>query len=287
MLSSEIMHKINQITLETRRLLRGNLAGDHRTTQIGMGFEFDQLRDYQQGDDIRYIDWKSSARSDKFFIRQYREERNRTVVLLVDGSSSQSYGSLATLKYELSAQVSSVIALAADYSQDYTGLIVFSDMLEASIPARRAKGHTVQVMHALFGYAPVHKKTSLAQALVYCMSKYPKNALICIVSDFIDEGFEGLLRAAAQRHDIVALRIIDKNERVFPAMSMIRLCDSEDATLMECSSLSDITALNIFVHEWRQAQDRLFKHLGIDCLDIDSERPFIADIIQFFRMRKI
>lgn len=178
MLSPEIITKIRQIEIHTRRLLSGMMVGDFNSAKKGSGFEFDQIRDYHMGDDVRFIDWKSTARSNKLLVKQYIEERNRTVVIVVDVSSSSLFSSVGAMKYDVMSHVAAVLALVADYGKDHASLVLFSDDVELVIPPRSGRKHIHTIMKHLFSLRVEHKKTNLGAVLKYLAGLPSKDAVV-------------------------------------------------------------------------------------------------------------
>src|SRR5579859_3736101 len=221
MISQEVSKKIRLLEIHARRMINGMQVGDYNTAQKGSGFEFDQIREYQEGDDVRFIDWNSSVRMNKLLVRQYLEERNRTVFLLVDCSGSTVFSSHESLKSDLIAQIAGVLALVADYGKDNIGLFVCSDQVETYIPAARGREHVQTIMKTVFEASGATKKTSLKAGLKFLMEHHQKNALVFIISDFIDEDFETTLGSVASRYECIAIRCLDTLETQAPIASYI------------------------------------------------------------------
>jgi uncharacterized protein (DUF58 family) len=283
MLSQSLLKKIRHIELHTKRILSGCLVGDYRTSHKGFGLEFEQLAEYQFGDDIRFIDWKSSARMNKMLIKEYRDEQNRTIFLLVDGSQSTAFGSSEMIKKDIITEIASILALAAVYGKDHVGLIVFTDEVELFIPPKGGFKHAHTIMQELFNFQPKSKGTRLESALerLACLKK--RNSLVFLISDFIDETWSKGLRITAKKHDIVAIRCIDQLEKKFPHIGFIQCQDLEngqdivlDATSLACSS-------------WQKTrlddQNYLFNICKVDHIDVVSGKPFIEEVILFLRRR--
>ena len=286
MLSSEIKKKIKQIEIHTRRLLRGSLVGDNRSAIKGSGLDFDQIREYQMGDDVRFIDWNSSARMDKLLVKQYIEERSRTVILVVDVSASGLFASSECFKQEKMAQIASVLALVADSGNDHVSLLLFSDEVELFVPPAKGRHHVYAIMEHLFSHKQHHKTTRVASALEYLARLSRKDAVVFLISDFLDEGFEKSLAITAKKYDLIAIRCLDPNECALPSVGFITVEDSETG---ECITLdtrrSRRNGLPAFLANRITKQDTLFKKYGIDYLDIKNNRPFIGEIVRFFRRR--
>lgn len=282
MLSPEVLAKIRHIEIKTRALLSGMQVGDYSTALKGSGFEFDQLREYQEGDDIRFIDWKSSARMSKLLVRQYLEERNRTILLAVDNSSSMAYGSHGVLKTETAAYLASILSLVADYGKDCVGLLLFTDGVETFIPPARGRKHIHTIMGTLFQAQPQHKKTSISSVIDYIMRLPYHNAIVFLVSDFIDQGFEDKLSHVSQRHDCIAVRCSDIREQDFPESAFITCTDPETG---EEIVLDARKGLSKELHEYAREQELVLKKYGIDLLQIQSDKDCVSDMVRFFRRR--
>src|SRR5581483_1966149 len=205
-ISSDIIVKIKQLEIFTRRLLNGTLVGDSRSAIKGTGFEFDQIREYNYGDDIRFIDWKSSARNNKLLIKQYIEERSRTIFLVVDISHSSIFSSSSCNKQERIAEIVSVLALVAQHGKDHVGLLLFSDEIEEYIPPASSLQHVHYVLKKILSVKPKRAQTNISCALKHLLSVAKKEAIVFLVSDFIDESYETYLAQIAKRFDLIAVR---------------------------------------------------------------------------------
>jgi uncharacterized protein (DUF58 family) len=286
-ISADLIKKVRQLEITTRRLLNGSLMGDSRSALKGSGFEFDQIRDYQQGDDIRCIDWRASARSDKFLVKQYREERNRTIFLAVDVSASSGFSSSGTLRSEVMSQVAAVLALVGDQGKDSVSLLLFSDRVEHFIPPARGRTHARAILTALFSHQAKSKKTMIAVALDYLMKLGSREGIVFLISDYIDlMPVERSLRIATRKYDIVAIRCLDAHERIFPTVGFVTIEDSETgmSAVLDVRGRS-VRSINTFLDRRGDEQKKIFARYGIDCVDIALNRPFIGDMIQFFCRR--
>ncbi len=284
MLSADVLKKIRLLEIHTRRLLSGMRVGDYNTAQKGLGFEFDQIREYQEGDDIRFIDWNSSSRMNKLLVRQYLEERNRTILLLVDCSASTLFGSSSSLKSDLIAQIAGMLALVADYGKDSVGLLLCTDEVETYIPASKGRDHVYTIMKALFQAPASNKKTSLKKGLQFLMEHHKKNSLVFIISDFIDEGYEKQLGIVAARHETIAIRCLDPLEKNVPSIGFITVKDPETNQEMLIDTRG-MSAANEMLRERLEEQNKEFKKYNVDCLDVTTDRDLMADVVKFFRRR--
>jgi uncharacterized protein (DUF58 family) len=285
-LSSEVMRKIKEIEMYTQRLLSGCLAGDARSAQKGIGFEFDQLREYQPGDDVRFIDWRGSARSNSLLVKQYIEERSRTVLIAVDVSGSSFFSSDELLRNELFAQIASMLALVAHYGKDRAGLILFSDAVECFIPPAQGLLHARNIMQTLFTHKPSGRQTNINAALQRILKVRRKDSIVFLLSDFISTRFEQQLRSVALLNELIAVRYLDINEKRLPSVGFITIEDIEtdSAYLVDMRSAGAAT-LNQFLTERLDSQNKLFRKYGIDVLDVAGNKQFMSDIVKFFRRR--
>ncbi len=281
-LSKDIVQRIKHIELHTRRMLSGSMIGDYSSAQKGAGLEFDQIREYQLGDDVRFIDWSASARSNKILVKQYIEERNRTVILLVDQSASTLYGSTDNLKSQVIADVAAVLALVADYGKDHVGALLFSDEVKKVIPAQRGRKHIHMVMEDIFLSEP-SGKTSLNTALKRLLATHRQASIVFIISDFFDTEYEKLLKVVARHHDVVAVRCTDPREHSTEMRGFITVQDTETQEYAEVA-LHD-KKLNLFLKTEQVKTADLLKRCGVDLLDVPVDQPFIGEVVRFFRRR--
>lgn len=286
LLSDDVIRKIREIEIVTRRLLSGSLVGDTRSAQKGVGFEFDQLREYQQGDDVRSIDWRASARMNKLLFKQYIEERRRTILVAVDVSHSHIFSSTDSVAQDVFAQIASVLALVAEYGKDQIGLLLFSDTVEYYIPPAAGKFHVRKIMETVFTFEPRSKKTNISVALEHMAKLKRKDAILFVLSDFIDSGFDRQLSLASMMYDVIAVRYLDKNEKTLPFVGFLTIEDIETGEINTIDvSEKGSSPVNVFLHTRLTEQNELFKKYGVSVIDIEHDRNFISDIIRFFRRR--
>lgn len=286
MINPEALKKIKQLEIATRRLLSGALVGDDRSAVKGSGLEFDQIREYQVGDDVRFIDWNSSARMNKVLVKQYIEERNRTILLAVDVSGSELYASDEHLKRDVLANIAGIITLVAHYGKDNVGLLLFSNEIELCIAPGMGKQHTRKVLEALFSYTPKHAHTDLNVPLNHIAQMKRKDTLLFLISDFIVDDFEKRLAGIIKNYDVVAIRCLDKNEQQFPAVGFLTVQDYEtgESVLIDARKKGSAD-INQFLEQRRLHQDGIFKKYGIDSLTLANNQHFMGDLIRFFRRR--
>lgn len=274
---------IRNLEIKTKKQISGPLLGDARSNVKGSGFEFHQLRDYVQGDDIRYIDWKASARSNKMLVRQYLEDRNRTVYVAVDISASTKYGTKKIHKDDLIKQLAAVLAFVSHHRKDSVGLILFTDEIEKIIPARNSRAHVFSLVQTLFSYQPKSRKTDLAAPLNYLARMRGQKALVCFISDFMAPLDSALLSMVERRHDLLLFRCLDEREVAFPDVGTLCIEDSETGHIIEVEGASsDISgALTL----WHRHQQEQFNAAKIDSLDLMAGNPFSGDLVRFLRTR--
>ncbi len=284
-LSEEVRKKIRQIELHTRRLLRGALVGDSRSALKGTGFEFDQIREYQVGDDVRFIDWKASTRANTLLVKQYIEERSRTIMLAVDISASGIFGSVANLKQDTMAQVASVLALVADSGKDRVGLMLFSDTIEAYIPPARGRGHVQKLMATVFSYTPRHVTTNLTNVFKKFAELKYNDMVGFIISDFIDETIDtAYVGPVCKKYDMVGIRCLDTHEHTLPSIGFIPIRDPEtgEDIIIDLRNAHHITQ---FLSSRITEQNKTYKRYGMELLDVKNNDEFVGDLIKFFRRR--
>lgn len=285
-LSEDVQRKIRHIEIYTRRLLSGALVGDTRSAIKGSGLDFDQIREYVQGDDVRFIDWNASARMDKLLVKQYTEERSRTVVLAVDISASRQFGDHEESKADLMAEIAGVLALVATYGNDHVALILFSDEVEQYIPPGRGRNHAHTILEAIFGAKPARSGTSVEHVLKRLAQLKRRDGVAFLISDFIDEHFQTYLPVVSNMYDLVALRCLSDYERAIPDVGFLTAQDLEtgqevliDARTRKVKNISALLANRL------ESQNTLFKRYGIDVLDVSRREHCVGDIVRFFRRR--
>jgi len=284
--AKDVLRKIQRIEIYTKRLLKGTLIGDSRSALKGTGFEFDQIREYQVGDDVRSIDWNASARMNSLLMKQYIEERSRTVFLVIDVSKSSIFGSTTSGKRDIIAQVASVLALVSDFGKDAVGLLLFSDVVEEYIPPGRGSFHVRKIMELLFSFQSNKVKTQISAAFAHLLQLKKKDAIVFVVSDFIDSQLAVYLPQMAIAYDLIAIRCLDDREKQLPSIGFIVAQDIETGQIVTLDMRKAATSHPSFFLKDRLAkQNKLFKKYGVDVLQISQQHDFVGDIIRFFRKR--
>ena len=314
MIPREILKKIRQIEIRTNRLVTESLAGAYHSVFKGQGMNFDEVREYQPGDDVRAIDWNVTARMNHPFIKKFVEERELTLMLVVDVSGSGLFGSHGYSKRELAAEIASVLAFSAIRNNDKVGLLLFSDEVEKFIPPRKGRSHVLRVIREVLFFAPKRRGTDLAKALEFMGRVLPRKAITVIVSDFLENipltrrdatlspsdgeraGVRGRaitpslqtsLRMTNRRHDVVAVQITDRHEMELPALGRLTLEDAETGEIVEINT----GAAGRETFRRRQQQQladlaRQFRSSGIDSIQLRTDEPYSAMLGKFFEARE-
>jgi uncharacterized protein (DUF58 family) len=287
-LPDEVMARIRRISIMTSKMVQETLIGQYKSVFKGRGMEFDSVREYQPGDDIRSIDWNVTARTGRLQTKKFVEERELTVMLLLDASFSCRFGSKAQLKSELAAEICSVIAFSAIFNKDKAGLVIFTDRVEKSIPPKKGTNHVLRVIREALMHYPGSSGTDIASSVEY-LNRIMHNRAVCfIISDFIAEGYEDALAVASKKHDIIAVRVIDSREIEMPDAGLVTIDDAETGAqaVIDTSSRSFRDNYRLNAYNRIRKQDDFFSSMGIDCIDVYTDMPYIDSIISFFRARE-
>ena len=229
--TSDILKKVRRIELKTRGLSNALFSGEYHSAFKGRGMAFSEVREYQPGDDIRTIDWNVTARFNNPYVKVFEEERELTVMLLIDVSASDSFGTKGQLKKELITEIAAVIAVSAIQNNDKVGVILFTDQVEKFIPPKKGKSHILRIIRELLGFKPEHKKTGVGEAVKYFYNAIKKRSIGFIISDFLTGDFTDELKMANRRHDVIALQIYDRREIQLPAMGWVQFSDPESGEI--------------------------------------------------------
>jgi len=287
-LSPELLQRIKNIQVKTNYMVNDIMAGEYVSAFKGRGMEFSEVREYQSGDDIRLIDWNVTARMNQPFIKEFIEERELTLMLLVDVSSSGSFGSDQKMKTEVAAEVASILAFAAIKNNDKIGLIIFSDKIEHHIPPKKGKGHIWNIIRTILSFKPDGKKTNLSLPLEYLLKIQKKKATTFLISDFQDENYESQLKLANQRFDLIAINIIDPREETLPEVGMVFLEDSEtgNTLLVDTNDKEMLKKHKSLCIKKRQDRKMFFNSIGIDTIEVFTNKPLTDPIVKYFKLRE-
>lgn len=288
MTTAELLKKVRQIEIKTRGMVNHLFSGEYHSVFKGRGMEFSEVREYQYGDDIRSIDWNVSARFNHPFIKIFEEERELTVMLLVDLSRSEQFGSGEAMKNEIAAEICAVLAFSAIRNNDKVGLILFTDTIEKFIPPKKGKAHILRIVRELLSFEPSGSKTSLRVGLEYLHHVIKKRAITFVISDFIDKDYDDALRITSRRHDVIAVTLQDPRERELPRVGVINMCDAESGRerWIDTSNIHVQQALRTHWKEHEAHLRKLFLSTKVDRIDIRIDRPYIKPLVDFFKLRE-
>jgi len=288
MLPKDVLKKIRRIEITTSKLVMDMLSGDYESVFKGRGIEFDEVREYQPGDEIRSIDWNVTARMGRPFIKKFVEERQLTVMILLDASGSAFFGTSKHLKSELAAEVSAVLAFAAIQNKDRVGLLIFTDKVEKFIPPRKGRAHVLRVIREALCFKPKGKGTDINNAIKYLNGVTARRAVTFIISDFFAKDFKKSLSIANKRHDIIAVTITDPREMALPDVGLLELTDAESGGtyIVDTSNASLRNKYAAKSTALAESRRKLFNSVSVDHIDIFTNKPYVEEFIKFFSMRK-
>ncbi len=285
--ATELLRRVRKIEIKTRGLSKNIFAGEYHSAFKGRGMAFSEVRDYQFGDDIRSIDWNVTARFNHPYIKVYEEERELTVMLLVDVSGSRNFGTISQLKKNMITEIAAVLSFSAIQNNDKIGMIMFSSFIEKFIPPKKGRQHILRIIRELINFEPADQKTNLTEALRYFTNAIKKRCTAFIISDFFDENYEDALKIAGKKHDIIALNIYDIREKELPPVGLIRVKDAETGKLLWIDSSSKKTRDN-YSSWWNQEQSKLveiFNRYGIDSVRVRTDEDYVKPLMNLFKQR--
>ena len=287
-ISVELMQKIRAIQIKTSHMVTELMAGEYVSAFKGRGMEFNAVREYAPGDDVRLIDWNVTARMGQPFIKEYIEERELNVMLMVDVSSSGEFGSTGKFKNEISAELASILAFAAIRNNDKIGLIVFSDQIEHYIPPKKGKAHVWNIIRTILNYKPEGRLTNLNVPLEYLLKIQKRKCIAFLISDFQASYYETNVKLVRQKHDLVAIYVSDPREKNLPKIGLINLRDSEsgETLLIDTDNREMTKLLNSYEREKRGKLKKLFRSIGVDTIEIDTAGSLVEPIIRYFKIRE-
>jgi uncharacterized protein (DUF58 family) len=288
MLPREVLRQIRRLQLKARRAVEDLLGGEYHSVFKGTGIAFEEVREYQPGDDIRAIDWNVSARMGHPFVKRFIEERERTVLLAVDCSGSQRFGTAARQKREVAAELAAVLAFSAVSNNDRVGLLQFTDRVERFVPPRKGTRHVLRLIRDVLFYEPVRRGTSLKGGLDFLNRVLRRRTIVFLLSDFLDEGFEPSFKRAGRRHDLIAVRISDPHEEELPAVGLLELEDAEsgERLLLDTADRTVREAFRSAAAERRVTFRQLAARAHTDLVDVSTDGSHLDALIRFFRLRE-
>ena len=286
--TSELLKRVRKIEIKTRGLSKNIFAGEYHSAFKGRGMTFSEVREYQYGDDIRNIDWNVTARHNRPYVKIFEEERELTVMLMIDVSASRNFGTISKLKKNQITEIAAVLAFSAIQNNDKIGVIFFSDKIEKFIPPKKGRTHILHIIRELIDFYPEDKQTDIEQALEYMTNSIKKRCTCFVISDFIDEhDFAHALAIANRKHDVVALRVYDPRENQLPPVGMMYLRDAETGEQMGVDTsdkkLREAYEKYAFVRE--KELDAIFKRSGVDVANIRSDEDYVRALITLFKKR--
>lgn len=286
--ATEIFKKVRKIEIKTRGLSSHIFSGHYHSSFKGKGMAFSEVREYQYGDDIRSIDWNVTARFNHPYVKIFEEERELTVMLLIDVSGSNEFGTQLQLKEEQMTEIAAVLAFSAIQNNDKVGVIFFSDQIEKFIPPKKGTSHILRIIRELVDYKPKSQKTNIAEALRFLTNAIKKRCTTFIISDFMDKGFDDAIKIANNKHDLVALRIFDQRETQLPNIGLVKMFNKESGKKMWVDTSSKTVRNNYF--KWWKNHDHYLKNLflksGVDSAHIHTNEDFVRPLIGLFKTRE-
>jgi len=291
--ASELIKKVRKIEIKTRGLSKNIFAGEYHSAFKGRGMAFSEVRDYQYGDDIRNIDWNVTARFNQPYIKMYEEERELTVMLMVDVSNSRVFGTQTQLKKNLITEISAVLSFSAIQNNDKIGVILFSDKVEKFIPPKKGRTHILRIIRELIEFTPEHHETNISEALRYLTNAIKKRSTAFLISDFMDDDENGLprfdeaIRIANRKHDVIGLKIYDKREKEIPSIGIVRMKDAETGEYAWVDTTSAALRKN-YARWYRLMNDSVNETLiraGVDYATIATNEDYVRPLMNLFKKR--
>jgi uncharacterized protein (DUF58 family) len=285
--TAELLKRVRKIEIKTRGLTNQIFAGEYHSAFKGRGMAFSEVREYQYGDDIRNIDWNVTARFNHPYIKIFEEERELTVMLVIDVSGSHKFGTSQRLKKTLMAELAAVLAFSAIKNNDKIGAILFTDRVEKFIPPKKGRQHTLRVIRELIEFEPQHQTTNISEGLRYLTNAIKKRSIAFVISDFINTNFEDALSIANRKHDLVALRIYDQREAEIPSLGLVQVKDAETEELTWVDT-SDLSVRESYMQWWKSNQASLtemFAKRGVDNVMIRTDEDYVKPLIKLFKQR--
>lgn len=289
--TSELLKKVRKIEIKTRGLSRNIFAGEYHSAFKGRGMAFSEVREYQFGDDIRNIDWNVTARYNHPYVKVYEEERELTLMLLIDVSGSREFGTFEKFKKNVITEMAAVLAFSAMQNNDKIGVIFFSDTIEKFIPPKKGKSHVLRIIAELIAFEPKNRGTNIPETLRYLTNALKKRCTAFVISDFIDNtpGLELSLSIANNKHDVVALKVFDERETELPPIGLIKMKDAETGNYIVVDS-SSATTRKMYSNWWRQhilQLEALFKKCGVDYTAVNTREDYVIALMNLFKKRAL
>jgi uncharacterized protein (DUF58 family) len=288
MIPADVLKQIRRIEIRTKRLVNDLFSGEYHSTFKGQGMEFEEVRQYEPGDDVRLIDWNVTARTGYPHIKKFKEERELSVVLLVDASSSGRFGTKERFKSEMAAELAALLAFSAIKNNDKVGLIIFTDTIEKFIPPKKGRSHVLRIIREILYYQPKGTGTDIGGALEYFNRVIKRKSVVFLISDFLGENYFKPLQIANNKHDIISVKITDPRETVFENVGLIELEDAEtgEVFLVDTGSADFRREFSAKATEDATLLKRGFQMINVDFINVRTDRSYIIPLINFFKMRE-
>jgi uncharacterized protein (DUF58 family) len=288
MLTKELLKQVKQIEIRTRGLVNEVFSGEYHSVFKGRGMEFSEVREYNFGDDIRSIDWNVSARFGHPFVKIFEEERELTVMLIVDLSGSLVFGSIDKTKQQIAAELSAILAFSALKNNDKVGLILFTDRIEKFISPKKGKSHALRIIREVLSFEPQGNKTNIREALEYFNHTIKKKAIAFVISDFMDEGYEKILRIVGKKHDLIGVVLSDKREKEIQKLGLIKFRDAETGEIRYIDTDTKEFQKHFYeeqkrIYDYRKS---LFISSRLDSVEIETGGSYVKPLVDFFKMRE-
>ncbi len=285
--TTDLIKKVRQIEIKTRGLSNNIFAGEYHSAFKGRGMTFSEVREYQYGDDIRNIDWNVTARFNHPFVKVFEEEREMTVMLLIDVSGSREFGSTWRFKKNVITEMAAVLAFSAIQNNDKAGVIFFSDKIEKFIPPKKGKKHILHIIRELISFSPEQRQTDISEVLRYLTNALKKRCTTFVISDFIGDDFEDALKIANQKHDVVALRVFDQREAEMPDVGFIQFKDAETGEFqwINTSNKKNRELYNKWWKDNEQKIQSLFTRCGVDHVSVNTDEDYVKALMSLFKKR--
>jgi len=286
--TAEILKKVRKIEIKTRGLSHQVFSGHYHSAFKGKGMTFSEVREYQYGDDIRAIDWNVTARFNHPYVKIFDEERELTVMLVIDVSGSNEFGTKQQLKEDLITEIAAVLAFSAINNNDKVGVLFFSDKVEKFIPPKKGKSHILRIIRELIDFQPESQKTNISEGLRFLTNAIKKKCIAFVISDFMDRNFEQALRIASRKHDIVAVRVYDQRETELPKMGMVKVFNKESGKSMWIDT-NDPGLRSNYRTFWNNHDQKLlqtFKRMGVDVATIPTGENYVKPLMNLFKVRE-
>jgi len=285
--TKEILKKVRKIEIKTRRLSDHIFSGEYHSSFKGRGMTFSEVKQYQFGDDIRSIDWNVTARYNEPYVKVFEEERELTMMLMVDISGSGNFGTQEQFKRATLTEIAATMAFSAIQNNDKVGLLLFSDEVELFIPPKKGKSHVLRIIREMIEFTPKSTKTNINEALKYLSNVVKKKAIVFVLSDFMDQGYEQTLKIVANKHDVTGVRVYDQHDETLPKLGLVPMVDAEtgDTVLVNTSSKKVRTQYHQQFVAWKHNFETSFKKSGAGVLSCRTEENYVKKLLTYFKQR--